>query len=390
MLGQRRPSPEIYSLVVSNTQDENGEYDQLRLNVGSAYEVRIPRGQTTFARIEGIAPTDIPRAYNVRVMWLYKKADALNVITNPDVQRTIRTAAPNMLYLSNHLAEVSTDTILGPVSLVHSDLSQGFYGRALTAGQLRDIRDFVFDHFLDIVRPSLTPVPVPPLNSVEAGLYLNQPSTESVEQLRTLIGEGFFKMKPTTGGHRVSYIVDADFAALADLVATVPHIRTRATVKVVNPTHEELAVLCQEEYLTKLCEAEDIIRCTVLPHTVKLVFYLNTFRLSLNFSYVRERKVGRKWNPLDNAMVREIREGVIQVAMGDHIVTGDLEGGGLPVDSLTTLKDVRWLLDLHNIASRAESDTMSFHKDDCMVTARREGDILVLDAPDVVYRLRQV
>ena len=62
MLGQRRPSPEIYSLVVSNTQDENGEYDQLRLNVGSAYEVRIPRGQTTFARIEGIAPTDIPRA----------------------------------------------------------------------------------------------------------------------------------------------------------------------------------------------------------------------------------------------------------------------------------------------------------------------------------------
>eukprot|EP00959_Pyramimonas_sp_CCMP1952_P212565 4447710-Pyramimonas_sp.AAC.1 len=90
--------------------------------------------------------------------------------------------------------------------------------------QLKDSRNFVCYASVDInarLCPTLTDAPLPPFESVEAGDAFPQPSTLSVEQLRSAIGTGFMRMKPSTGGHRCSFVIDADCAAFLDTLAVV-------------------------------------------------------------------------------------------------------------------------------------------------------------------------
>eukprot|EP00959_Pyramimonas_sp_CCMP1952_P236223 4936897-Pyramimonas_sp.AAC.1 len=186
-------------------------------------------------------------------MWLYTKGDALKIVKDTNGRKAIHNEDPNVLFLSTHFDEISPETIVSPIALVHRSTEVGFYGRILSSPQLKNVRLFKFDKELDTngANPKLRTLDLTPFDSVNAGIEFPQPSTASVEQLRSRIGECFWRMKPSTGGHKCSSIIDADFAAFVDLVYAVPHTRTPATVRIVCPTRESLGVLCQEECLCK-------------------------------------------------------------------------------------------------------------------------------------------
>ena len=268
------------------------------------------------------------------------------------------------MWLSNHGDVISVSSVLGPVSLVHSDLELGFYGDGLSATHKKDVNLFVYsEKFVLGNRNTLgviQAVTLPPFDSVQAGEFFPQASTESIEQLRTRFGHHFFsKMKARTGSHRVSTSFDADFAATADLLSAVEHTRTKVMVRVKNPTIEQLGRLVDVNYLFKTHEGADIIRCTVLPHTVLITFSLKSFRANLTFSFRREIRIRGKgpWEPLDNADLKDVEDGFVQLLIEGVSVAVE----GVPVNNTTTLTQLRALSELY--VDREVNDLVFFVDD---------------------------
>eukprot|EP00242_Pyramimonas_sp_CCMP2087_P015651 CAMPEP_0198205478 /NCGR_PEP_ID=MMETSP1445-20131203/9030_1 /TAXON_ID=36898 /ORGANISM="Pyramimonas sp., Strain CCMP2087" /LENGTH=410 /DNA_ID=CAMNT_0043877813 /DNA_START=62 /DNA_END=1295 /DNA_ORIENTATION=- len=373
--------------------NDEGEEVGLTVSVGGAFMVQLPRTKTTYVRVRSFSYES--HGIIVNIMWLYTKSDALEIIPDGITRAKIRSANPNTLYESNHFADISAETFIESIGLLHIGIAPGIYGQILSPLQQKESRNFVFDSTIDIYasNPKLTATPLVPFNSVEAGSVYPQPSFESGEQLRTRLGESFFRMKASTGSHRNNILVDADMPAFLDLVAAVPHVRTAATIRIVSPSPESMKVLCNPDYLVKVVSHFDVIRCKVVLDSVRIVFYLKTCRLGISYAYTRERKQGQRWVLMDNAAIATMRKGVIRVGVGDVIVTADLVGGGLPVDSCTTLKHVRILLDLHDLADNTVTDGHSFwlkvgDARPAKVTRGREEKILVLDTPDTTYYLK--
>jgi hypothetical protein len=105
-------------------------------------------------------------------------------------------------------------------------------------------------------------------------------------------------------------------------------------------------------------------------HCQDYFFFFKTFRLSVSFSYLRERLVNQQWVLMDNAIMSspEYREANIHVRLNGEVITANLEGGkGLPVDSTTRLFDVRMLLDLHEVATDSVLDDKRFFIAECPV-----------------------
>ena len=368
-MAARKPPTEVNSIVTYN-RCENNVWSALNIQVGNAYEVSLRAGKTSNVTVAAIV-SEGGGKFRIKVEWLYSKQDALEYIANRDHQRSIRTDCPNVLYRSTHYGEVAKEAFGTSIALVHRDLAQGFYGTELNASALKDLRMHVFDRIIDftVEPPRIRTIPLCQFNNVEAGVVFPQPSTLSSEQLRTKIGQAFYRMKASTGGHRCSSVIDADFSAFCDLVYSIPHVRTKATVRVASPSSEDLEVLCNSDYLTKTVEGQDVVCCTVIPSSVKLIYNLKTFRLGISFSYKRERlQAGGLWVGLDNQGLEDIVEGVVRVSVRGQVVTDQLEAGGLPIDSTVTLAHVRDLMDLYSVGELADLERLSFYQNSCKVS----------------------
>ena len=352
------PRTQVNAIIVHNTINVQGEQVALPVTVGGAYMVQLPRGKTTYVRVRSFKHA--PRGMVANIMWLYTKTDAKDIMRDTITRKKIHNAAPNTLFESNSFQDIDAATFIGLIGLFHTSIATGIYGRILSATQLKDSHNFVYDSTLDVhaANPTLTNSPLPRLDSVEAGSAYPQPSHASVEQLRTRIGETLFRTKASTGSHANTVIIDADLASVLDLVAAVPHVQTAATIRIVTPSPESLGVLCHPDYLVKVTSGLDVIRCKVVPESVRIVFNLNTCRLSVSYRYTRERMQRQKWVLLDNAEIGTMAQGVVSVGVGDLIVSGD----GLPVDNHTTLTHVRSLLDLYDMADKTAVDTHSFYR----------------------------
>ena len=368
-MAARKPPAFISSIVVYNSRNEQGDFVGLTLNIGGAYEVSLGRGRTAFVKVLGLKSLNCP---SVHIMWLYTKTDVIQCVDR-ETQRQTRSAIPNALFLSNHNAVISRDSFIRSIVLVHTTFAFGMYGQLLRPTQLKEEDLYVYDKTINTTTQpaTVTNTPYTRFNTVEAGDAYPQPSTMSVEQFRTKLGQLLFRTKASTGGHRVSGVLDVDFSIIADLLNAITHTCCNATVRVVDPSLEDLSVLCSPEYLRKISEGMDTIRCTVIYSSVRIVYYFSTFRLGVSFQYTREiLDRGGTWRFMDNAQLlgAPVEEGVITVALNGVVVTSQFEGGGLPVDTLTTLGDVRMLLSLHNLATLEETEELHFHIDGGMVS----------------------
>jgi len=189
-------------------------------------------------------------------------------------------------------------------------------------------------------------VPLPPFDNEEAGLYYPQPSTESVEQVRSRVGENFYKtMKATTGSHITTWVFDVDFAVVAEFMYVVRHRVTPCGVRIEGPSLEDLGVFCDTDLLTKVHDGQDMIKCVVVPTSVRMVYSFKTFRLTAKFRFTRSRLERSGWVMLDDTS-HDVVESVVQVSLDGVIVTDRTDEGGILIDSKTSLDSLRVLLEL--------------------------------------------
>lgn len=323
-----KPVEEVHAVVLYNNLDDRGNYVPLRVEIGSWVTLRAAvRGPwSRDARIHG--PDSFAGAWKAQILGFRFKAmarrgrdvlklDAIKVRHAYQRRQLLldpATAAReprgcNLLYQSYWDDWVDPTAVMDVILMLHHEVGEAAVRNGRSHKTLLENGTF----FLKAVYVpqsgsslygSLEELPLPALDDP----YWPLPDMHTSEAFRLKLATDISEaMKGGTGSKSAHVKWFMPVHVMVDLFAVAENPRRTATMYVFkSPAEAILSSLMDVGWDEKFQAGQDVLKCVVSKPSMIFRYHLARQVLYLNFQYVRYRKEGLLWIPIDQAVVQHM------------------------------------------------------------------------------------
>lgn len=323
-MSQSKPIEEVQSVVLYNDVDVQGRWIPLRVEIGSWVTLKAShRGPwARDARVHGV--DSFAGAWKARILEFRFKVitrrgkdvlqlDAIKV--RHAYQRRQLQLDPaaganeprvcNLLYLSYWDDWVAPSAILDVILVLHHEVGEAArngrsYKQLLENGTFF-LKAVYVPQSGSSLYGELEELPLPDLNDPHWPI----PDMHTSEAFRAKLAVDIAEaMKGGTGSRAAHVKWFMPVHVMVDLFAVADNIRRTATMYVFKePSNAVLASLMDVGWDEKFQAGQDVVKCVVSKASMVFRYHLARQVLYVNFQYVRYRKEGTRWVPIDQVVI---------------------------------------------------------------------------------------
>lgn len=322
-----QPDAEVQSVVLYNDQDADGRWIPLRVEIGSWVTLKAPeRGPwAKDARTHGAESfAGAWKAEILQFRWhvvnrrgrQVLELDAIKVrhayqrrqLHLDPVVAANEPRACNLLYASYWDDWVSPSSVLDVILVVHHEIGEASRNSKSSKQLLANGTFFLKAVYVPQsgteLYGALQPLPLPALTDP----YWPIPDMHTSEAFRLKLAVDISSaMKGGTGSKAAHVKWFMPMHVMADLFAVAQDMRRTATMYIFKaPSKELFCSLMDSGWDEKWLAGQDVLKCAVSRGSVVFRYHVARQVLYVNFQYVRYRREGPTWVPLDQEIILDM------------------------------------------------------------------------------------